>query len=236
MKRTLLILLVCLCSACSPAISSPTASPSIPPGNYSATKLYQLTAELLTATALSPKNDATVNAIVSTKYAMGTAMAETMTAIPTLTLTATIPPLSPKCMAHDLQASFTGTNGATQSITFGVSVTNVKGSPCFLPLWPQAVLVDASGNALDIQYSFIGHDNLPYDAHATLGLPVDKTAYFGFQWGNWCMPAVVAGVFVRVSLPGDGDRLNIPTGLTAGGVCNASSSPSWVGVFPFTLP
>jgi hypothetical protein len=185
---------------------------------------------------VSPKNDATVNAIVSTKYAGGTTMAETMTAMPTETLTPTIPPISPLCTSHDLQASFTGTNGATQSITFGVSVTNLKGSPCFFPLWPQAVLVDASGNALDILYSFIRLDNMPYDANARLGLPIDKTAYFGFQWGNWCMPAVVAGVFVRVRLPGDGGTIKIPTGLTAGGACNASSSPSWVGVFPFTMP
>ena len=235
MRRLFLLILICLLGACSPAASYIPAT-EVPAVDFSATKLYQLTAEMLTVTAGQPKNSATITAILANKYAQGTSMAETMTAIPTLTPTPTIPPDSPLCRAQDLQAAFMGAMGATQLITFGVNLTNVKGLPCYLQLLPQAILVNASGNPLDIQYTNGGPSALSFDPQAILGLPPERTAGFSFQWGNWCMPVVQGGVSVRLSMAGDGGTLTIPTGLTSGGVCNDSSSPSWAGISPFSIP
>lgn len=235
MRNLFLLFLPCLLVACSPAASQIPATDA-PTVDFSATKLYQLTAEMLTVTAIQPKNDATITAILANKYALGTSMAETMTAMPTLTLTPTIPPDSPLCRAQDLQAAFMGAMGATQSIAFGVDLTNVKGLPCYLQLWPQAILVNASGNPLDIQYTYSGPSRLAFDAEAVLGLPPERTAGFSFQWGNWCMPAIQGGVSIRLTMAQDGGTLIIPTGLNAGGVCNDSGSPSWVGIFPFSTP
>ena len=235
MRRLFLLFLPFLLVACSPAASQiPVTDTSTV--DFSATKLYQLTAEMLTVTANQPKNDATITAIMANKYALGTSMAETMTAIPTLTPTPTIPPESPPCRAQDLQAAFMGAMGATQSIVFGVNLTNVKGLPCYLQLWPQAILVNGSGNPLDIQFTYNVPSDLTFDAEALLGLAPERTAGFSFQWGNWCMPAILGGVSIRLTMAQDGGTLTILTGLTAGGVCNDSGSPSWVGISSFSRP
>lgn len=126
--------------------------------------------------------------------------------------------------------------GATQSIVFGVSLTNSSGLPCFLQLWPQAVLVDASGDPLDIQYTYNGPDSLPVDASAMLGLPPGRTADFSLQWGNWCMPVVQKAVFIRLTLVQKSGMITFPTGLTAGGVCNDPGNMSWVGISPISMP
>jgi len=235
MRRLFLLILVFCLDACGPAASQipATDTPSVA---FSTTKLYQLTAEMLTVTANQPKNDATITAIMANKYALGTSMAETMTAMPTLTLTSTIPPDSALCRAQDLQATFVGAMGATQSIVFGVNLTNLKGLPCYLQLWPQAVLVDASGNPVDIHYSYIPPSDMTFDAEAMLGLPPGRIAGFSFQWGNWCLPAVQGGVSIRLTMPQDGGSLTVPTGLSAGGVCNDSGSPSWVGISSLSMP
>ena len=243
MNRIVLFLLPLFLVACLPSASNMSATESVPgkalatlPVDFSATKLYFLTAEAETEIANQPQNDATITAIMASKYAGGTAMAETMTAMPTLTLTPTIPPGSPSCRAQDLQAVYMGAMGATQSIVGGVNVTNLKGLPCFLQLWPQAVLVDASGDPLDIQYSYTEPSGLPFDANAMLGLPPGRTASFSLQWGNWCMPVMKTGASVRLTLSNDGGTLDIPTDLTGGGACNIPGNMSWVGIFPFSMP
>jgi hypothetical protein len=229
MKTSFLLVLVVIMAACTLAV--PGLAPPSP--DFSATKLFQLTAEMETATAGAPQNQATSEAVLATKTAGGTAEAETMTAEPTLIPTAAIPPGSPACRARDLQAVFTGAQGATQTIVFEVSVTNLGSQPCFLQQWPQALLVDPQGDPLEVSYSY---SDPSYDLKAVLRLPPGRTANFGFQWGNWCLPAVQAGVQVRLLLAGEGGTLTIPTGITTGGVCNDASSPSWVGIFPFSLP
>ncbi len=232
MKRIILLLALFL-AACGAAPGS--ALPPTPVPGFEATKLFQLTAEMETATAIAPKNQATVDAILATKAAGGTAAAETMTAEPTLTLTPTIPPTSPDCSAQMLQAVFNGAQGATQSIVFGVNITNTSVQPCFLQQWPQAILADPQGNPLQVTYSYSGPSGATYNSNTLLGLPPGRTANFGFQWGNWCSPVVQAGVSVRLVLAGNGGTLTIPTGLPGGGVCNDTSSPSWVMIFPLEL-
>ncbi len=229
---TLLILVISL-AACNTAPVSPVPATLTP--DFNATKLFQLTAEMETATANAPKNQATVDSILATKKAGGTSVAGTLTAMPTPTLTSTIPPSSPDCQAKELQAGFAGAQGATQSIVFGVTLTNPGTQPCFLQAWPQATLVDPAGSPLAIHYAYSGPSGLPYDPAAMLGLPPGRTAGFSLQWGNWCLPPVTAGVRVRLVLAGNGGDLTIPTGLTEGGVCNDPSSPAWVTIIPLSL-
>jgi hypothetical protein len=239
MRKLILLFLSCILVACSSAASIPTATQAAPTDTlsaFSSTKLYQLTAEIETNIAEQPKNDATITAIMAGKYAGGTAMAETMTAMPTLTLTPTIPPDSPTCRAQDLLGAYSGAQGATQSIVGGVNLTNISALPCFLQVWPQAVLVDQLGHPLDVQYSYTSPYDLPFDKNAMLGLPPGRTAWFSLQWGNWCLPAVNAGVSVRLTLAQNGGTLTTPTDLTGGGVCNDPGNKSWVGIFPFSMP
>lgn len=94
MKRIVLFIIPLFLVACLPvapvnnATESATCKATAPmPTDFSATKLYPLIAEALTATANSPQNNATITAILADKYAFGTAMAGIMTAMPTLTLT-----------------------------------------------------------------------------------------------------------------------------------------------------
>lgn len=243
MKRLALLLLHCILVACSQVTS---VSPAIPtatnqgmetpyPG-FASTKLYLLTAEAGTAIANLPKNSTTITAIMAGKYAGATAMAETMTAMPTLTLTPTIPPEFAACRAQDLRADYTGAMGATQSIVVGVDLTNIGALPCFLQIWPQAVFVDHYGNPLDIRYSYTEPSGLLYDQNAMLGLPPGRMAGFSLQWGNWCKPVINAGISVRLTLAQNGGTLTIPTDLTGGGVCNDPGNSSWVGIFTFSMP
>lgn len=229
---TLLILVLSL-AACSFAPASPVPATITP--DFNTTKLFQLTAEMETATANAPKNQATVDSILATKKAGGTSVAGTLTAMPTLTLTPTIPSSSPDCQAKDLRAGFAGAQGATQSIVFGVNLTSISTQPCFLKTWPQVTLVDPAGSLLAIHYAYSGPSGLSYDPAAMLGLPPGRTAGFSLQWGNWCLPPVTAGVLVRLVLAGNGGDLTISTGLTAGGVCNDPSSPAWVTIIPLSL-
>jgi hypothetical protein len=69
-----------------PATKTPAES------GFERTKLHQITAEAETQTAGYPANDATITAILANKYALGTAMAATLTAQPTGTSLPTFPP------------------------------------------------------------------------------------------------------------------------------------------------
>ncbi len=242
MKLLPWLILPCILAACASASPGPAIDPSptppvapTPPG-FLQTKMYQLTAEMLTRSAAAPKNDATLTAILAGKHALGTSVVETMTAMPTLTLTPTIPPDSPPCQSGSLKASFDGTMGATQSLLLGVGVTNVGASACFLHLRPRAVLVDPSGRVLDIQYTFSPNGDTPADPEATLGLPVGRKASFSMQWGNWCLPDVKGGISIRLTLGTDGGTLSVPTGLSGGPVCNDPGYSSWIGYGPFGFP
>ena len=236
MRRLTLLFLPLILAACSRAATLPVASPTSPYAGFASTKLSLLTGEAETVTANRPKNDATITAIIAGKYAGATAMAGTMTAMPTLTLTPTIPPGSPACRAQDLHAVYMGAMGATQSIVGGVNLTNISAQPCFLQTWPQVVLVDQLGDPLDIQYSHTNPSDLPFDQNAMLGFPPGRTAGFSLQWGNWCMPVMNTGASVRLTLEQDGGTITIPTDLTGGGACNDPGNRSWVGIFPFSMP
>ena len=79
MRRILYTILPFLRVACSLApgrATTPTES------DFEQTKFFPMTREAETVTAGYPKNDATITAIMATKYTGGTEAAATMTAIP----------------------------------------------------------------------------------------------------------------------------------------------------------
>ncbi|MCX6038591.1 MAG: DUF4232 domain-containing protein, partial [Chloroflexi bacterium] len=146
MKRILFFILPCILVACTSIVPrQPTETVTTNP------KLFALTAEAETVTSGYPANEATITAIMATKYAGGTEMAATMTAQPTGTPVPTIPPDSPFCRPADLKTSF-GSNAATQQILLGAGLTNISATPCLLQAWPQVLLVDRQGRPLDVDY------------------------------------------------------------------------------------
>jgi len=86
------VLMFVAVTACGPAITNTlaprtdqTPSPISTEQIFALTKMSGLTSEAQTATAVSPKNNATLDAIMATKYAGATQMAETITAAPSET-------------------------------------------------------------------------------------------------------------------------------------------------------
>ena len=204
-----------------------------------ATKLFQLTAEAETITAGYPKNDATITAILASKYALGTAMAATMTAQPSETPIPTIPPDSPLCHPADLKSSFSS-NAATQQILLGAGLTNTSHTPCFLQAWPQVVLVDRQGQAVDVDYHYFEMGPADASAAATeqardsttakVGVWPGWTAWLNLAWSNWCGAPISGGVELRLTLMGNVGVITILTDIASGGPCNAKGYRSSVGI------
>lgn len=237
MKRFLFFILPCILAACAappvPATKIPTESA------FERTKLFAITAEAETQTSGYPANDATITAIMANKYALGTAMAATMTAQPSETPIPTIPPDSPFCRPADLKTSF-GSNAATQQILLGAGLTNISATPCFLQAWPQVLLVDRQGRPLDVDYSYFdigagdaisaATQQAQESATARIGLWPGWEAWLSLAWGNWCGPPFSEGVVLRLTLINNSGVINITTDIQAGGACNAPGYRSSVGI------
>jgi len=250
-RRIYLFILPCILVACGLASPGPAVSPTgahgqmaTPVPGFAMTKLFLLTAEAETMTAGIPKNDVTVTAIMANKYVVGTAMAETMTAMPTSSPLPTVPPGSPFCSPADLKTSFQ-TNAATQSILLGVGLTNIHGKPCFLQAWPQLALTDSQGQPLDVDYNY--YDTGAGDAvsaateqarealTAKVGIWPGWTAWLNLIWMNWCGEPIPGGVIIRLRLREDTGSIDIPTGMQTGGNCNAPGYRSTIGISKFQL-
>ncbi len=240
MKRILFFILPCILVTCTSTlprqlIETATTNP----------KLFALTAEAETVTSGYPANDATITAIMATKYAGGTemaatliAMAETMTAMPTETPIPTIPPDSPFCRPADLKTTF-DSNGAMESILLGAGLINISDTPCYLQAWPQVLLVDRQGKPLDVDYHYFdvgsgdavsaATEQAQESATAKIGLWPDWEAWISLMWGNWCGTPVSGGVIIRLTLSNNAGVVNIPTDIQGGG-CNAPGYRSFVGI------
>ncbi len=239
MRRILFLILAFALAACASA-QARGASPTV--STFEQTKLFLLTAEAETVTAGYPKNDATITAIMATKYAGGTAVAATMTAQPTETPVPTIPPDSPFCQPADLKTSF-ASQGATQNILLGAGLTNISNAPCFLQAWPQVVLLNQEGKPLDVVYHYF--ESGPAEAAtaaaeqardsttAKVGIWPGWSAWLNLIWSNWCGAAVSGGAVIRLTLGDNAGRIDIPTDIGSGGACNASGFPSDVGIGKF---
>lgn len=250
MKRWLWIILPLIIAACGPASASPTVLPTAVNGQeytqapgFSATKLFMLTAEMEKVTSSYPDNDATITAIITSKSAEGTAMAETITAQPSETPFPTVPAEAPFCQPADLQASFES-NAATQQILLSAGLKNTASQACFLQVWPQVALVDRQGKALDVNYGYFdmgfgtagasATERAQEYATAKVGLWPGWSVWVNLIWQNWCAAPVSGGAVMRLTFDHSG-IINIPTGISAGGACNAQGQRSYVGISKLVL-
>jgi hypothetical protein len=237
MKYYLFYILPCILAACSTSAMAATKTPT--ESAFERTKLFAITADAETITASYPKNDATITAIMASKYVLGTAMAATMTALPTETPIPTIPPDSPVCHSADLRTSF-GSNAATQQLLLGAGLTNISSTPCFLQAWPQVVLVDQQGKPLELDYGYF--DMGPGDAGsaatqqaqesatAEVGLWPGWSAWLNLIWQNCYGESVSGNVVIRLTFSKDTGVLVIPTDIQSGGACNPPGQRSYVGI------
>jgi hypothetical protein len=250
-RRLLLLIVPLFLAACGAASPVPTPVPTAVkrqmytqvPG-LSATKLFLLTAEVETQTARAPANDTTITAIIADKHALGTAMAETMTAQPSETPIPAIPAEAPFCQAADLKSSF-GSNAATQQILLSAGLTNIGNGPCFLQTWPQVQLLDRQGKPLDVDYGYfdIGIGNAGAAATqraqeyptAKVGLWPGWSVWANLIWQNWCGAPVSGGAVIQLTFNHNPGALAIPTDVQAGGTCNAPGQRSTVGIAKLVL-
>jgi hypothetical protein len=236
-KGILFFILPCILAACAappvPATKVPTEAA------FERTKLFALTAEVETVTSGYPANDATITAIMATKYAGGTEMAATMTAQPTETPVPTIPPDSPFCRPTDLKTSF-ASNGATGNILLGAGLTNISGTPCYLQAWPQVLLLDQQRKPLDVDYGYFdmgagdaasaATEQAQESVTAKVGLWPGWTVWLSLIWQNWCGAPVSGGAVIRLTLISNAGAIDIPTDVQTGGACNAPGYRSYVGI------
>jgi hypothetical protein len=240
MKRFPFFIFIFLLAACTPSPLPATATAISSEEVFQQTKLFALTAEVETQIAGYPKNDATVTAIMASKYAGGTSAAATMTAQPSQTPTPFIPADSPLCRPADLKTDFSS-SVATQQVLLGASLTNISANGCFLPAWPRVNLVDQQGHPLDVTYGYFELGS-PYASVATqmaqepsaatarYGLLPGWTTYIGLDWQNWCKDPNSGGVVIQLTLLGNAGTIDIPTDIGAGGPCNAPGYGSSVGI------
>jgi len=236
MKRFLFFVLPCILGACA---SSPVPATKVPTESaFDRTKLFAITAEAETQTSGYPANDATITAIMGNKYAGGTAMADTMTAMPTPSLIPTIPANSPPCRTADLKI-VSGSGAATGGqILLGADLTNTSAGPCFLQAWPQVLLMDPQGHPLDVDYNYFnisGGDAVAAatrqaqeSATATVGLWPGWAVGLSLDWGNWCGAPLSGGVVIRLTLINNAGVINIPVDVQA--FCDAPGFRSGVGI------
>lgn len=237
MKQILYFILPFIMAACA---ASPVPETHIPAESaFDRTKLFSITAEAETQTSGYPANDATITAIMGKKYAGGTAAAASMTAQPSETPTATIPPDSPFCQPAELKTSF-ASMGATQNILLEAGLTNISGTPCYLQAWPQVLLADQQGNPLDVEYHYF--EMGPADAaeaateqalestSARIGLWPGWEGWVNLIWSNWCDAPISGGVVIHLTLGNNAGVMDIQTDIQAGGACNATGYRSSVGI------
>ena len=237
MKRFLFFILPCILAACA---ASPIAATKVPTeSGFERTKLFALSAEVETVTSGYPAINATVSAIVATKHAGGTAMAETMTAMSTPSLIPTIPPDSPPCRPANLKTDFSSGPSATGGqILFGAGLTNISDTPCYLQAWPQVLLVDGQGKPLDVDYNYFNISAGSAETAATeqaqesttakIGLWPGWSAWLNLTWRNWCGAPASGGVVLRLTLVDNAGVINIPTDVQA--FCDAPGFRSNVGI------
>ena len=249
MKRFLFFILPCILAACA---ASPVPVTKVPTESaFERTKLFAWTAEAETVTSGYPANNATITAILATKYAGGTEMAETMipmrrtmTAIPTPSSIPTISPDSPPCQPADLTIGFSAGPSATGGLFFfSARLTNASDTPCYLQAWPQVLLVDRQDRPLDVDYNYFdvsagdnavaATEQIQESATARIGLWPGWSTWLNLNWANWCGSPISGGVVIRLTLIDNTGVINIPTDVQA--FCVAPGFRSDVGISKLSL-
>jgi hypothetical protein len=233
-----------LLAACAPPSVSAIKTPPQPA--FVRTKIYLNTAEVETQTSAYPANDATITAILASKYALGTAMAGTMTAQPSetpLPILPTIPLDSAYCGPDGLKSTF-GWDGAAGNILFGAVLTNIRDVPCFMQAWPQVILVNRQGKPLDSDYGYFDTNaddaalaataQAQESATAKIGVRPGWTASLSLNWQNWCAAGVQDGVIIRLTLFDNLGALDIPADFGWTGKCESlPGARSFVSISKF---
>ncbi len=251
MKYISFAFLVVLLVACTAITNSPITGET--PINVATqqiialTKSAQLTGEAETETAVSPKNDATITAIMASKYAGGTEAAETGTAMPTFTLTPAIPVNSTLCVPGDLKTDFLS-QGATGNIWLEAGFTNVSGTPCYMQAWPQAILVYGQGKPLDVDYNYIDMSTSDASFGATEQASDSGTAKVGlwpgwrasltliwWDYHNWCETPINSNLVIQLTLMDNSGMINVPTDFRPSAVCDTPGTRTDVSVSKFEL-
>ena len=148
--------------------------------------------------------------------------------------TTTAPLGAELCRPVDVEAYRAGSHDNNLSFTIAVVVTDLGVGPCLLPLFLDATLVNGTGEALPIKYSFFREPTTPAYFLAEPGQPVG----FLIVWTNWCQGAVAEGVTIRLRLSEQMSPLDIPSrgaGQDAqpvhlGGRCIDSATGSQVSI------
>ncbi len=230
--------------ACGPAATSAVApqnaqtpSPISTEKIFALTKLGGLTAEVETQAALSPKNSATVEAILATKQAGAKQAFETMTAMPTETFTPTIPSASPFCTSADLKISYDVT-GATGNILMTAVLTNISNTPCYLQTPPQVIFLDGPhGKPLDVDYNYSpdSANTFPNDKVGLLPGWRAGVTLIWFDYHTWCGAPITNNLVIQITLSNDLGRLDMLTDFRPGTACDVPGTRTSVGIWNLKL-
>ena len=198
-----------------------------------------MTAEVETQTAISPKNDATITAIMATKFALGTEAAETMIAMPTESPTPAIPTDSKFCAPTDLKTSYSS-NGGTGNVFLGAVFTNTSNVPCYMQTLPQVLLVDGQGNSLDVDYYYqdLSVSDVASAAKEKVGLWPGWQAWFTLIWFDyrtWCGAPVNGNLVMQITLMNNIGTIHVPTDFQPGIHCDAPASRTSVSITKLEL-
>jgi hypothetical protein len=129
---------------------------------------------------------------------------------------------------------------------FGVPITNISPSICYLQGPPDVKLLNNAGQVLDIEYyshCFLCNDAAPLETavpaltqtavvqkvlYGKIGIGPNEQVSVTLIWDNWCKPFPEGGIKIRLTLP---DELGIVEGVTdayVGSRCNVPNGKSYL--------
>lgn len=152
---------------------------------------------------------------------------------PALDFPTTSPGSLPRCLPSDLEAS-SNSNGANGAIILGVTLTNISKSPCTLSNPPQASLLSASNEALDLQTIEVSPEQTP-PAPALMPLAPGESAIMTLVWSNICKAPPADGINLRLELSKD-QSLDVKMKILAELRCDAENEASTITVAPYSIP
>jgi hypothetical protein len=152
---------------------------------------------------------------------------------PALDFPTTSPNAQPRCSASNLEAS-SNSNGANGAIILGVTLTNISQTPCTLSNPPQASLLNASSEPLDLQTVEVSPEQTP-PAPALMQLAPGESAIMTLIWSNICKAPPDDGINLRLELSKD-QNLDVKMKINAKPRCDAENEASTITVAPYSIP
>ena len=139
----------------------------------------------------------------------------------------------PLCQPADLQTS-SNSNGDASGVVMGMTLTNQSKQICKLSNPPQTRLLDASNKPLEL----VGVDTAPAmtpPASDVMQIAPGENTIVTLVWQNYCQPAPVEPVIVRLELEKD-QNLDIAIHLSTVPGCQDKKKPSTISVAPYSAP